>query len=333
MASTKTVPPDWADKLGSLVYQAKLSAVTSDFAYFHASRAHYYSAISVDNAARLKAVKADPAVANKIKDINVTSAKVNETAMAELEQELKATNIDKSRPLAEQKLLWRKRIKHAGDVCKKKVTDRIDRSREDATREIEKCPEEVQDALEIIFEIGLQTVMGCVEYLVKEIEGLYEYIVDFLKNVWDELCLSGATPATQFLASLVYSFRVPDSEIEASTKRIWDEYLARYSEATTAQEPQSVTISRKPKPEGDRDTDGKLMFILWQADGAGSSNGRELMERVCQSEQKALAGSYSGGLRYNIVDLENLPKAERQTLGVGNKPEIEVQSRRREVQY
>ena len=29
--------------------------------------------------------------------------------------------------------------------------------------------------------------MGCFEYLVKEIEGLYKYIVDFLKNVWDAL--------------------------------------------------------------------------------------------------------------------------------------------------
>ena len=145
--------------------------------------------------------------------------------------------------------------------------------------------------------------------------------------------VSDATQATQFLVSLVYSFRIPDSEIVASTNRIWDEYKARYSEATTTQEPQSVTVSRKPKPEGDRDTDGKLMFISWQADGAGSSNGRELMERVCQSEQKALAGSYSGGLRYNIVDLENLQKAVQQTLGVGNKREIGLQSRRREVQY
>ncbi len=113
----------------------------------------------------------------------------------------------------------------------------------------------------------------------------------------------------------MYSFRIPHDEIVASTNRIWDKYQAQYSEATTKQEPQDVTVSRKPRPEGDRDTDGKLMFISWQADGAGSSNGRELMEPVCLSEQKALAETYLGGLRYNIVDMGNPPKATQQKQG------------------
>ena len=132
----------------------------------------------------------------------------------------------------------------------------------------------------------------------------------------------------------MYSFRVPHDEIVASTNRIWDDYQAQYSEATTEQEPRNVTVSRKPKPEGDRDTDGKLMFISWQTDGnTGFGNSSELIESVCRSEQKALAGSYSGGLRYNIVDMGNHPNATQQKQSVGSKEGIELQSRRHEVRY
>ena len=141
-----------------------------------------------------------------------------------------------------------------------------------------------------------------------------------------------ASQATKFLLSLVYSFRVPHDEVVASTDRIWDNYLTRYSEATSEKEPQNVTVSRKPRPEGDRDTDGKLMFISWHV-GGGTGNGRELIEPVVLSEQKALGRSYSGGLRYNIVDMGDSSKATQRKRGVGCKQDVELGSRRHKAQY
>ena len=187
MARTNTVPLDWAEKLRSHVYQAKLSAVTSDFAYFHASRAHYYSANGVEDAASLQAAKIDPTEGNKLKELNVTSAKTNEAAMAEFEQKIKDTKIDKSQPLDVQKVSFRKRIVDAGDAAKKEVTERIDHCTEEAIRRIENSPEGAQNALTDLYITGLQIVTGCFEYLVKKIEEAFKYIVDFLNGVWDTL--------------------------------------------------------------------------------------------------------------------------------------------------
>ena len=134
------------------------------------------------------------------------------------------------------------------------------------------------------------------------------------------------------MLSLVYSFRIPHEEVVASTDRIWDSYLTRYFESTSAQEPQNVSVSRKPKPEGDRDTDGKLMFISWHV-GGDTGTGRELIEPVVQSEQKALAGSYSGGLRYNIVDMGDSSKATQRKRGVGKQQDVALRSQKREAHY
>ena len=103
MASTEVVPLDSAKKLRFNVYQAKFSAVTGNFNYFHAFRAQYI-ANSVDYVATLQAQKINEAKAIKINTINATSAETNETAVAELERELKATKIDENLRLAEQEL-------------------------------------------------------------------------------------------------------------------------------------------------------------------------------------------------------------------------------------
>lgn len=186
MASTKFVPLDWAEKLRFNVYQAKLSAVTGNFNYFHASRAQYI-ANGVDYVATLQAENIDQAEAIKINEINAASAETNETAMAELEHELKATTIDKNLPLAEQELEWVKRIRERNEACKKTVIDRMDSATEGAIVLIHKLPKESQDAAASIYDKGLQLVMGCFEYLAKKIEEFYNYIVDFIKGVWSAI--------------------------------------------------------------------------------------------------------------------------------------------------
>ena len=132
----------------------------------------------------------------------------------------------------------------------------------------------------------------------------------------------------------MYSFRVPHDEVVASTNRIWDNYLTQYSEATSEQEPQNVSLSRKPRPEGDRDTDGKLMFVSWEAGGGvGSDGGRDLIESLISSEQKSLSESYVGALRYNIVDMGNHPRSTQQKPKRGTNRDIELQNRRLKAQY
>ena len=168
---------------------------------------------------------------------------------------------------------------------------------------------------------------------VVDMDGMFKSVSRILKRqrTHDSIDPNGSQ-AAKFLLSLLYSFRVPHDEVVASTDRIWDSYLTQYSEATSAQEPQNVSISRKPKPEGERDTDGKLMFISWHA-GGGAGNGRDLIEPLIQSEQKALAGSYSGGLRYNIVDMGDSSKATQKKRGVGKKQDIELRGQRYKAQY
>ena len=70
------------------------------------------------------------------------------------------------------------------------------------------------------------------------------------------------------------------------------------------------------------------MFISWEAptDDGGSNNNRELIEPIILSEQKSLAGSYTGGLRYNVVDLAKPPK--QQQLSRGRQSKVELRSKR-----
>ena len=126
----------------------------------------------------------------------------------------------------------------------------------------------------------------------------------------------------------MYNFRVPDEEITASANRIWEAYRARYSQATSEQEPQNVTLSSKPKAEGLKNTDGKSMFISWQVDDAGSGNGRELMDPVCRSEEKAMARFCSGALRHSVVDMANHSDGTQYKQGVGNQENGVLQSDR-----
>lgn len=186
MASTKVVPLDWAEKLRFNVSQAKLSAVTGNFNYFHASRAQYI-ANGVDYVATLQAENIDEAEAIKISTINATSAETNETAVAELERELKATKVDTKLPQAEQELEWVKRINERNEACKQTVIDRMDSATKEAINLIHKLPKESQDAAANFYDKGLQLVVECFEVMAKYIEEFLNHIVDFIHGVWTAL--------------------------------------------------------------------------------------------------------------------------------------------------
>lgn len=186
MASNKTVPLHWAEKLRFNVYQAKLSAATGNFSYFHASRAQYI-ANGVDYAATFQVENNDTAEVTKINEINAASAETNKKAMAKLENELKDTKVDKSLPRAEQEREWEKRIRGTNEAAKQMVIDRMDSATNQAVNLIQQMPEKSQDSAADIYDRGLQIVLECFEYLVKKIEELYDNILEFIKEVWSTI--------------------------------------------------------------------------------------------------------------------------------------------------
>ena len=183
MANAATPQLHWSQKLRFHVAQAKHSAATGNFTYFHVSRAQYI-ANGVDHVAILKASDVPKETLDKLVNINVSSVEICEVATTEFEHEIKHTKVEEKLEENAKKKEWRRVLTEKTEAAKKKVNDALDAGLEVGMSLIDKLPESAQDASSSMFAAGIDVIMGAFEVLVAKLLELFKAITDFIRGIW-----------------------------------------------------------------------------------------------------------------------------------------------------
>ena len=185
MASTTNIL--WADRIDFAVQQSTLAIETGDFAYFHASKAHYI-ANDVDYAAEIGTEVLDPKVKASLSQSLTKGAEYANTVVASVDKNLEATKINDKLSQADKEKFWNDRIDEENLKAQKDLIAHMNAAAEEAKRVIAAVPtENLRKVATDLYLAAFNLVHDAVNYAISQLKQIYTMVKSFLQKIFAPL--------------------------------------------------------------------------------------------------------------------------------------------------
>ena len=155
-------------------------SILTENCHYHHARLALRDFEGVDHVASVKGVGVAEDATKALDDLNINSATANQTAMDQYKSNIEAYK-------SEQPADWKRKLEEQNEAAKAKVTKAMDDALQVAVAIIDKLPPAQQQAAANVYERGVEYVMQVFNTLVIKLKEMLNYIVDFIKGVWNAL--------------------------------------------------------------------------------------------------------------------------------------------------
>lgn len=180
MAPVTAQVPGWKRKMRIQKEHIKRAVSSEDVTYFRVRAALSHTTLT-SSPVELASALGDDDTAEELNQMNEANAMENQYAFSDYKAETEALKGEKDPET------WKAKMNASKEKAKKKVNDAIDAAYDSAADLISELPENKQDAAFDIFDWGQRFVMNAFDALVTEMKAMLNSIVNFIKNLWDDI--------------------------------------------------------------------------------------------------------------------------------------------------